>query len=286
MVDSTENTKTLFSSPYLVDYYDLLHPISDSDDATFYWRVYQELRSPLVSAPRDPFIIMDLGTGNGRVIRAIASYATLTGDDMYNCRILGVDNAPHMLERARQNDNPFFKEHVFWYLGSALNLEKVMSQSGFGKVDLLIFSLGSIGYLTQEGQLRMFLRQLSRVLRPNTGRAFVSIYDCFALQKMEAALLQPEDVTKTKSTAFANIVYRGSNLRSEVTDKVREAKFDLQVLEVTEKGEKLLETNKVSMKLRQWDKDELVCMATGTGVRFVESFTGKQETICVFQTEA
>ncbi|KAJ5575867.1 hypothetical protein N7535_002793 [Penicillium sp. DV-2018c] len=287
MVSSTENTKGLFGSPYLVDYYDLLHPNSDSvDDTPFYWRVYQELRSPLVSAPRDPFIIMDLGTGTGRVIRAIASYAALSGDEMHNCRILGVDDSPHMLEKARQNDDPFFKEHVFWYLGSALDLEKVVSQSGFGKVDLLIFSLGSISYLTESDQLQMFMGQLSKVLRPNTGRAYLSIYDGFILQDKEDALHQPEGVTETKTPTFPNIIYRRSNFRSELMDKVRDVKFDLAVVEVTDQGEKLLEINNIVMKLRQWDHDELVSIAAGTGARLVESVRRKNETFYVFGTEA
>ncbi|CAG8932136.1 unnamed protein product [Penicillium salamii] len=278
----------LYSSPYLVDYYDLVAPNSDSiDDASFYWRVYQELRSPLLKPPREPFIIMDLGTGTGRVIQGLSNSAAMVGDNFFNTKVLGVDNAQHMLDKAAQNIDSLFKEHVSWMLGSALDLESVMAQSGYDKVDLLIFSIGSISHLSEKGQPEKFLEQVSKVLALGTGRAYISIYDGSLLQKSEQiAFHQPKGVTEIKSHMFPNIMYREFNHRGDIQDKVKDVKFELQVVEQTELGDQVLETNNISMKMRQWEEDELVPMSSGAGLNFVEKARGKHETFYVFSTSA
>ncbi|CAG8411254.1 unnamed protein product [Penicillium salamii] len=278
----------LYSSPYLVDYYDLVAPNSDSiDDASFYWRVYQELRSPLLKPPREPFIIMDLGTGTGRVVQGLSNSAAMIGDNFFNTKVLGVDNAQHMLDKAAQNLDPLFKEHVSWILGSALDLESVMAQSGYDKVDLLIFSIGSISHLSEKDQPEKFLEQVSRVLAPGTGRAYISIYDGSLLQKSEQiAFHQPKGVTEIRSHIFPNIMYREFNHRGDIQDKVKDVKFELQVVERTELGDQVLETNNISMKMRQWDEDELVSMSSGAGLSFVEKARGKHETFYVFSISA
>jgi ubiquinone/menaquinone biosynthesis C-methylase UbiE len=288
MATKSEKINDLYSSPYLVDYYDLVAPNSDSiDDASFYWRVYQELCSPLVKAPREPFVIMDVGTGTGRVVQGLSNSAATVGDDFLNTHILGVDNAQHMLEKAAQNLDPLFKDHVSWILGSALDLESVMAKSGYSKVDLLIFSIGSISHLSQEGEPTKFLAQVSKILRPETGRAYVSIYDGSLLRKAgEIAFHQSNGVTETKSTAFPNITYRESNHRGEVQNKIKDVRFELEVVENTELGDQILETNHISMRMRQWEVDELVSLALGTGVSFVEKARGKHETFYVFQTSS
>jgi SAM-dependent methyltransferase len=287
MANTSKKMNDLYSSPYLVDYYDLVAPKSDSiDDASFYWRVYQELNSPLLRAPREPFIIMDVGTGTGRVIQGLLNNAAVIGDDISNTQILGVDNAQHMLDKAAQNLDPLFKEHVSWVLGSALDLENVMAQCGYQKVDLLIFSIGSISHLSEQGQPERFLEQVSKVLRPDTGRAYVSIYDGSLLRKEEdIAFHQPEGVTEIKSAAFPNITYRESDHRGEVQDKIKDVKFELQVVEKTELGDQIVETNNISMRMRQWEIDEIVHLASGTGVSFVEKERGKHETFYIFRTE-
>ncbi|KAJ5851691.1 uncharacterized protein N7529_011076 [Penicillium soppii] len=287
MANTSKKMNDLYSSPYLVDYYDLVAPKSDSiDDASLYWRVYQELNSPLLRAPREPFIIMDVGTGTGRVIQGLLNNAAVIGDDISNTQILGVDNAQHMLDKAAQNLDPLFKEHVSWVLGSALDLENVMAQCGYQKVDLLIFSIGSISHLSEQGQPERFLEQVSKVLRPDTGRAYVSIYDGSLLRKEEdIAFHQPEGVTEIKSAAFPNITYRESDHRGEVQDKIKDVKFELQVVEKTELGDQIVETNNISMRMRQWEIDEIVHLASGTGVSFVEKARGKHETFYIFRTE-
>ncbi|CAG8282780.1 unnamed protein product [Penicillium olsonii] len=288
MSANPEKFNDLYSSPYLVDYYDLVAPNSDSiDDASFYWRVYQELRSPLLKPPREPFIIMDVGTGTGRVIQGLSNSAAVIGDDFFNTKVLGVDNAQHMLDKAAQNLDSLFKEHVSWILGSALDLESVMAQSGYDKVDLLIFSIGSISHLSEKGQPEKFLEQVSRVLRPGTGRAYVSIYDGSLLRKSEEiAFHQPEGITEIKSQTFPNIMYREFNHRGDIQDKVKDVKFELQVVEQTELGDQVLETNNISMRMRQWEEDELVSMSSHAGLNFVEKARGKHETFYVFSTSA
>lgn len=285
MATTPDKTNDLYSSPYLVDYYDLVAPKSESvDDSSFYWKVYQELRSSLLKNPTEPFVIMDVGTGTGRVIKGLSSNATSAGDDFFNTKILGVDNAQEMLNKADLNSDYLSQEHVSWILGSALALETVMAQSGYEKVDLLIFSIGSISHLWEEGQPEKFLEQVSKVLRPGTGRAYVSIYDGSLVQKKdEISFHQPKGVTEVRSSIFPNTMYRESNHRGEVQNKIKNVKFELEVVEETEHGEEVLETNNISMKMRQWDEDELVSMVPGTGVSFVEKARGKHETFYVFE---
>ena len=281
-------TNDLYSTPYLVDYYDLVAPKSESiDDASLYWKVYQDLHSPLIRAPREPFVIMDVGTGTGRVVQGLSNSAALLGDDFFNTKVLGVDNAQHMLDKAADNLDPLFKEHVSWILGSALDLESIMVQSGYKKVDLLIFSIGSISHLSEKGQPEKFLEQVSRVLCPGTGRAYVSIYDGSLLEKSEEVTFhQPEGVMEIKSQVFPNIMYRESNHRGEVQDKIKDVTFELQVVEQTDLGAQVLETNNISMKMRQWEEDELLTMLPGSGLKFLEKTRGKHETFYVFSTAA
>ena len=179
------------------------------------------------------------------------------------------------------------QDHVRWVLGSALNLEDVMKETGHEYVDLLIFSIGSISHLSESGQPETFLNQVSKVLRPGTGRAYVSIYDGSLLKKKEnVAFHQPEGVTEIKSRMYPLITYRESNHGGTLEGNVKYVKFDLEVLSLVGGGENILERNQISMKMRQWEEDEIVHLAAGTGVDFVESKRGKHETFYVFKTEA
>lgn len=284
---STTKTSDLYSSPYLVDYYDIVAPSSDSvDDASFYWDVYQELQSLRSPTPNDPFIVMDVGTGTGRVIHGFATKAVELNAEFINTKFLGVDNAQHMLDKAPYITREFMQEHVQWVLGSALNLEDVMKETEHQYVDLLIFSIGSISHLSEPGQPETFLNQVSKVLRPDTGRAYVSIYDGSLLKKKEnVAFHQPEGVAEIESKMYPLITYRESNHGGTLEGNVKYVKFDLEVLSRVDGEENILERNQVSMKMRQWGEDEIVHLAAGTGVSFVESKRGKHETFYVFKTE-
>ncbi|OJJ40653.1 hypothetical protein ASPWEDRAFT_225587 [Aspergillus wentii DTO 134E9] len=168
------NDVYVYSFPYLVDYYDIVAPNSKSvDDASFYWRVYNELKALRAPFPADPFIVMDVGTGTGRVLHGLEASAIEAGADLVDTEFLGVDNAPHMLDKARQITTGLLQNRVSWVLGSALDLEATIAGRGDLKVGLLIFSIGSISHLSEDRQPETFLEEVSKILRPGTGRASV-----------------------------------------------------------------------------------------------------------------
>jgi SAM-dependent methyltransferase len=278
-----EQSSDLYSSPYLVDYYDLVAPNSRSvDDASFYWEVYQKLFALRSPTPEDPFVILDVGTGTGRVLHGLESNAINSECEFVNTEIVGVDNAQHMLDKAEMITTGILKNCVSWVHGSALNLREVMDARKHQKVDLLIFSIGSISHLYESGQPEEFLNQASKVLRPRTGRAYVSIYDGSLLNpNKKIAFHQPQGVSELKSAVFASIVYRESDHRGELEGNVKFLKFELEV--VDSDNQSVVETNHISMKMRQWLDDELILLSSETDACFVESVRGAHETFYVFK---
>ncbi|OQE23564.1 hypothetical protein PENSTE_c008G00999 [Penicillium steckii] len=281
-----EQPRDLYSSPYLVDYYDLVAPNSRSvNDASFYWGVYQKLLSIRPPSSDDPFVVMDVGTGTGRVIHDLASNAISSGADFHNVEIIGVDNAQHMLDKAQEITTGIFKDCGSWVHGSALSLSDVMEPRQHQKVDLLIFSIGSISHLSEAGQPECFLEEVSKVLRPRTGRAYVSIYDGSLLNPDEKiAFHQPPGVTEIQSTTYPSVVYRESNHRGDLDGNVKFVKFELEVVNI--ENQSVLEKNEISMKMRQWMKDEIVDLASKTELDFVDSIKGAHETFYVFSITA
>lgn len=283
-VSTQEQPNDLYSSSYLVDYYDLVATTSQSvDDASFYWKIYQDLKALRLYTPNDPFVLMDVGTGTGRVLHGLARSAAEANTDFLNTEVLGVDNAARMLEKAEKITTAPLKEHVAWIDGSALDLEAVMRDRAHPKIDLLIFSIGSISHLSESGQPEIFLNQVSKVLRPGTGRAYVSIYDGSLLHKRkDISFHQPKGVTEIQSKIFPHVLYRESNHRGDLEGNIKFVKFDLEA--VNNEDQRILEKNDISMKMRQWEEDELVLLSSKTGVTFVESIRGAHETFYVFNT--
>ncbi|KAJ5664869.1 uncharacterized protein N7477_007317 [Penicillium maclennaniae] len=278
----------IYSSQYLVDYYDIVAPSSNSvDDASFYWKFYQELRKLRPPTPEDPFIIWDLGTGTGRVLHGLATSAKTAGVDFTDTMLMGIDTARDMLRKAEDVTKDPLKEHVTWIHGSALELQSIMREQEYHKVDLLIFSIGSISHLSEDSQPQVFLNQISKILRRDTGRAYISIYDGSVIQKRESITFhQPEGITEVPSMVYPGKVYREYNHRGELKGKIKYIKFDLDVLERTDGEDQEIEKYQISMKMRQWDEDEIVSISNGTGVKFLGSSRGKHETFYVFQVAA
>ncbi|KAJ5806255.1 uncharacterized protein N7503_003857 [Penicillium pulvis] len=284
-VSTQPQPKDLYSSSYLADYYDLVSTSQSVDDASFYWKVYQDLKPLRSCTPDDPFVLMDLGTGTGRVLHDLGRSATEKNVEIFNTEVLGVDNAAHMLEKARKITTAPLKEYVNWINGSALDLEAVVRDRAHPHIDLLIFSFGSISHLSESGQVETFLKQVSRVLRPGTGRAYVSIFDGSLLHKRKhIALHHSKEINEIQSEIFPHVLYRGSNHRVDLEGNIKYVKFDLEAVNIEDQS--ILEKNDISMKMRQWEEDELVSLSSKTGVNFVESIRGAHETFYVFKTLA
>ncbi|KAJ5751965.1 hypothetical protein N7520_008882 [Penicillium odoratum] len=285
-VPTQDRPNDVYSSPYLVDYYNIVAPNSQSvDDASFYWKVYQDLKALRSPTPDEPFVLMDVGTGTGRVLHDLERNAVEANADFSNTEVLGVDNAQLMLDKAKKITTGPLKEHVSWINGSALDLEAIMRDRVHSKIDLLVFSIGSISHLSEDGQPETFLNQVSKVLRPVTGRAYVSIYDGSLLdKKKDIAFHQPEVVKEIQSKTFPHIVYRVSNHRGDLEGNFKYIKFDMEA--VNNEDQTILEKNYISMKMRQWEEDELVSLSSKTGATFVESIRGAHETFYVFSTAA
>jgi SAM-dependent methyltransferase len=152
------------------------------------------------------------------------------------------------------------------------------------KVDLLIFSFGSISHLSDDGQPETFLKEVAKILRPGSGRAYISIFDQSLLKKKdEKAFHQPGGVSELPSPTYPGVFYREANHRGELKGNVKYVKFDMQAIHHKDGKEEIIESNTVSMKMRQWEADELATMSDGTGLTLVEKVRGNNETFYVFK---
>ncbi|PWW74608.1 hypothetical protein C7212DRAFT_365029 [Tuber magnatum] len=117
-------------------------------------------------------VILDLCTGTGRVVRGLGrDYPHKSLEDAI---IYGIDHAPAMVQRARATSAPTHPTQEFkWKVAPATGFYQVLDNGD--KVDLLINSAGSISHLPNRRDVRLFLGQVKKSLRPETGVALISV---------------------------------------------------------------------------------------------------------------
>lgn len=137
---------------------------SVSNDTTAYLS-----RLPPSTSP----IIVDLCTGTGRVLKDFVPHLRSLDSSV---KLYGIDHSAAMLARAAQTF-PAGEELVqpVWRAASATNFSDMLEEGDRGRVDLIVFSAGSIAHLTEREEVRLFLREVESVLKPREGVAVVSV---------------------------------------------------------------------------------------------------------------
>ncbi|KAJ5612608.1 hypothetical protein N7510_005802 [Penicillium lagena] len=250
------------------------------EDHTVFWNALKDILHIGKSEHNaDRIVVLDVATGPGRVLRNLANYASKQGEDLTQVDLIGLDSSPAMLEEAQKETSKISGVgSVQWLLGDANNLLAQPSLSSLKhQLDLVTFADGCIGYLYQPGETETFCSHVAQLLRPDSGRAFIalfeyqvteaykngqkpSIYD-ESMDAMDQRSGDQSVVFTVKSLHFSERVENGTHIMDHKT----------AIMKKDEQGnEILLETNEYHHKNRVWGTEEFVQMAGKAGLELVE----------------
>ncbi|KAF3403667.1 hypothetical protein F1880_009671 [Penicillium rolfsii] len=294
-----------YHSHYRAEVYDLAHDDIDwmNEDADVFWMGYKKMRASRALdktvGNADRYRLLDIGCGTGRVFRQLAANLKKGWVSPDGTQFLGLDLSPHMLARAQAILPEALKAHTRYILGSALELQSIeaLQQQAPGlQIDMLTFAAGSISMLYDpEDGAERFLEQVAAILRPETGRAYISIRYVFDDSRPEMAdavamrFAEMERSSDIPSQIYPGIIYRhveeGAGQRREGNLVFWD--LPMEVVERNAKGhEKVLERDIASMGGRVWQEGELVSAATAAGLVLVEEIPTSNETMYVFKVAA
>jgi len=154
-----------------------------SQDRSYrYLAVYPFLFSVIrMLRKRNPLTILDLGCGDGSMLDD-ERFRELVGDD---CRYLGVDVSGMLLDTAQkhhQSDNISFCEK---HLTDPDLVEAVTGNGAFWNCVVAVFVIQEIP------DLQAFLRNISRILSPESVALFVTVHPDFADWLLEQGRIRP-----------------------------------------------------------------------------------------------
>jgi len=132
----------LFTQPYLAGVYDAWHPRALRDDYDFYL--------PLIMGAGS---VLDVGCGTGTLLAEAR-------DAGHSGRLLGLDPAPEMLDRARISSD------VEWILGD------LPSMGWRDEFDLIVMTGHAFQAIVDDEDLRRFMAAVRSALRPEGRLAF------------------------------------------------------------------------------------------------------------------
>jgi SAM-dependent methyltransferase len=219
--------------------------------------------------PNQIITVLDVGTGTGRVIKDLCWAPTIKVPPNNGplIKFVGMDHSNAMLIRAM---GTFFEKSCDedsrfgdpeWFRGSAAEF----GQNGLpleGKTDLVIFAAGGIGHLTTDGEVKLFLEQVRKVLRDQGGSvAIVSVLNEF-IPGREGDLAEhakgnrgeeaQEEEVRIASRDNLGLVYVKSPTRTTWEGSVRTDKFSVKA--VKERHGDDSSNSKVESEV-VWEKD-------------------------------
>ncbi|THC92726.1 hypothetical protein EYZ11_007803 [Aspergillus tanneri] len=264
-----------YNSSYRAESYELAHTRHPwlNKDAPVYWEAYKLMRQlrRLKQSNSCRYIVVDIGTGTGRVIRHLTDRLTQEASSPKEVLFLGLDPSPYMLEHAQRSIPNTFKQSTFYYPVSALEMHTIDFLKGPPIVDLLVFAKG--------------------VLRPHTGRVYLSLFHMSEEHNAEKASHTYREMTNSLITEEAlSVIYPGVVYRQTKSDVKMEGGFQvvtssLQVVERRRDGqERVIEKDTAVVKCRIWKKGEFIRVADMAGLDFIEAKGTDDETIYVFKT--
>ncbi|GKZ74119.1 hypothetical protein AnigIFM60653_003311 [Aspergillus niger] len=264
---------TCYNSKYLAEYYDLW--IGTWDDIQLYSRLLSEMVAR--SSSNNPVRVLDVGTGSGRVIHGLASAQQQKGTKSRpEVHFLGLDNEQHMLDRARLLTNPAHVDQMTWVLGSAEELGSLPalqhSDGSGGLIDMIVFACGSICHLYEADQGTRFFEQIAKVLKPTTGRAYISVLKALTDGgEPLARAMEPSEPIVTSSKEFPGIVYRETWPAHQLIGKVWHTTRHIVVLERSADGQEIIaEDNLDIRKVGVWTEADVRARAAAAGLEVVD----------------
>ena len=291
-----------YHSHYRAEVYDLAHDDIDwmNEDAGLFWTGYKQMRASRAldktDGKPDRYRLLDIGCGTGRVFRQLAVNLKKGWVNPEGTHFLGLDLSPHMLARAQEILPETLTAHTCYIHGSALEMQSLpaLQQHAPGRqIDMLTFAAGSISMLYEPADAaERFLEQVATVLRPETGRAYISmryVFDDSRPKEAEAVSMRFAEMERSSdipSQAHPGIIYRhveeGAGQRREGNLVFWD--LPMEVVEKDAQGhEKILERDVASMGGRVWQAGELLKASTAAGLALVEEIPTSNETMYVFK---
>lgn len=265
---------TCYNSKYLAEYYDLW--IGNWDDVQLYSRLLTDMVSRNTSA--NPVKVLDVGTGSGRIIHGLASAQHQKQGTKRHPAVhfLGLDNEQHMLDRAHLLTDPAHVDQMTWVLGSAEEMGSLPalqhSDGSGGLIDMIVFACGSICHLYEADQGSRFFEQIAKVLKPATGRAYISVLKALTDGgEPLARAMEPSEPVVTPSKEFPGIFYRETWPAHELIGKVWHTTRHIVVSERLADGQEVVvEDNLDSRKVGVWTEADVRARAAAAGLKVVD----------------
>jgi SAM-dependent methyltransferase len=294
-----ERKSNFYDSKYLAEYYDLWtqsngDAVDLRSDANVYFSALK--KSLQVHHRGEPYTILDVGTGTGRVLINLSDDAVASGPDVSDVELIGVDKEQTMIDRAQAVHlaTPSFTNfnHVSWGVGEATSLSTLPNLSSkHGQIDLLFFAVGSISHLTDVDEPQRFFAEAATLLRPGSGRAYIPIQSDLICRGSlsewrlnEDTWAEVRDADEFVSQLYPGVVYRQFPIHSStVKEGVKYDKYNFQVVERVGSEERVIENNAIEISLRIWEVDKLLQWAQEAGLECVEEFKSSHEDYFVFQ---
>lgn len=294
-----ERKSNFYDSKYLAEYYDLWtqsngDAVDLRSDANVY---FSALKKGLQVHHRgEPYIILDVGTGTGRVLINLSDDAVASGLDVSDVELIGVDKEQMMIDRAQAVHlaTPSFTNfsHVSWVVGVATSLSRLpILSSKHGQIDLLLFAVGSISHLTGVDEPQRFFAEAATLLRPGSGRAYIPIQSDLICRGPlsewrlnEDTWAEVRDADEFVSQLYPGVVHRQFPIHSStVKEGVKYDEYNFQVVERVGSEERVIENNAIEISLRIWEVDKLLQWAQEAGLECVEEFKSSHEDYFVFK---
>ncbi|KAJ5721207.1 uncharacterized protein N7483_009141 [Penicillium malachiteum] len=283
-----ERDSTFYDSPYLAEHYDIFcekYLTEELKDVPVYWEQLQKIQS---SAPEQPFVVLDVGTGTGRILHGLAASAGEEGYDLSSAEFIGLEPSQDMLDRAAKSSQMAHVGHVAWEQGTALDLVSVPSLNGCTKkVSMLMWAVGSISHLHEPEQPTQFLNQVAKVLMAGTGRVIISISHHLAPKDLKDAAIAPwKNPPRLASRTFPDIVYQTTQLETKTIGHVQHDTREVLVIRTLPEGtEQVVEKNLVQFKGRLWKENELVDTAKNAGLELADTISAEREAFYIFKLQ-
>ncbi|KAE8157318.1 hypothetical protein BDV40DRAFT_278767 [Aspergillus tamarii] len=280
------------NSAYLAEYYDLqakadVKTLNAQDDAKIYLSALTkqvESYYPL-DHHGEHLVILDVCTGTGRVLANLATDAVRDDIPLSNVEFIGVDKQPSMIHRALavQQETPSMSHvgRIDWLVGEVLHLISAeLLETHINQVDLLLSASGSVSLLTKPGELLRFLAQAAALLRPRSGRFYLSVRrDLLSTQSTTEPMSENAADTglcerrEFPSELYENIVYRQLPTESPTVEgSIKKAPYQLQVIKRTNAGhEEVIEESHIESVQKILEEPELLRCSKEAGLEFVET---------------
>ncbi|KAJ5211255.1 hypothetical protein N7491_011075 [Penicillium cf. griseofulvum] len=272
-----------YDSPYLTENWDLISQGSEGydSDVIFYWNAFLKVKelSESYGNPSVPLVVVDVGTGTGRVLKGLNRYAKQNNLLLPDTEFIGIDISQHMLDRAAE-ETLSQVGRVSWRCGSATELSTLLkSSSKPSKVDFIFCAVHSVGHLIHPGELEKFFADVANLLRPHSGRACISIWKHYMLStEDEEAKTQYNDVESPPmvlaSKKFSGVMYRNHYRGEELANDILASKTDVHVFRQHENGdEEIIETIPTVLRYKMFREPTLMRILESSGLEVLNKET-------------